>query len=104
MYWNEYKTEAENKITRKKYRYFLQSNFVGVNRLFVLTHSNAKRLTKRCFRNYDVIINGKNFNDQPIGSGTKLYIEIRKLSKGHGEDYTAGCSLDYEYIKKIVID
>ena len=60
--------------------------------MFVLTYSNAKRLTKRCFRNYDVIINGKNFNDQPIGSGIKLYIEIRKLSKGHGEDYTTGCS------------
>ena len=34
MYWNEYQTKSENKITTNEYRYFLQSNFAGVNRLF----------------------------------------------------------------------
>ena len=33
-YWNEYKTKSENKNTTNKYRYFLESNFVGVNRFF----------------------------------------------------------------------
>ena len=33
-YWNEYKTKNENKTTTNEYRYFLESNFVGVNRLF----------------------------------------------------------------------
>ena len=32
--WNEYKRKNENKNTAKKYRHFLESNFVGVNRLF----------------------------------------------------------------------
>ena len=36
VYWNEYKTKSDNKISTKKFRYFLESNFVGVNRLFVL--------------------------------------------------------------------
>ena len=36
VYWNEYKTKSDNKISKKKFRYFLESNFVGVNRLFVL--------------------------------------------------------------------
>ena len=36
VYWNEYKTKSENKNTTNEYRYFLESNFVGVNRLFVL--------------------------------------------------------------------
>ena len=30
-YWNEYKTKSGNKNTTKKYRYFIESNFVGVN-------------------------------------------------------------------------
>ena len=35
VYWNEYKTKSENINTVNKYRYFLKSNFVGVNRLFL---------------------------------------------------------------------
>ena len=38
VYWNEYKTKSENKNTTNEYRYFLKSNFVGVNRLFVLVY------------------------------------------------------------------
>ena len=32
------KTKNENKSTTNEYRYFLKSNFVGFNRLFVLVH------------------------------------------------------------------
>ena len=39
-YWNEYKTKSENKNTVNKYRYFLESNCVGANRLYVLVYSN----------------------------------------------------------------
>ena len=38
------KSDDEN--TTKKYRYFLKSNFVGVNRLFVLISSNQDDNTK----------------------------------------------------------
>ena len=47
VYWNEYKTEYENRNTRKEYRYFLESNFVGVSRLFVLVYSNQDADSKR---------------------------------------------------------
>ena len=47
VYCNEYKTRKENKNTTNKYRYFLQLNFVGVNRLFVLVCSNQYDNTKR---------------------------------------------------------
>ena len=110
VYWNEYKTKIENKNTTNEYIYLLQSNFVAVNRLFVLVYSNedenAKRFkTQRYYlpngiiKNYKVIINGKNFYDQPIDSNTKQYEEIRKLKTGQDEDYTTGCLLDYDYIK-----
>ena len=36
VYWNEYKTQSENTDTTNKYIYFLESDFPGVNRLFVL--------------------------------------------------------------------
>ena len=34
VYWNEHKTKSENKNTTNDYRNVLESNFVGVNRLF----------------------------------------------------------------------
>ena len=34
------KQKSENKNTTNEYRYFLESNFVKVNRLFVLVYSN----------------------------------------------------------------
>ena len=77
VYWNEYKAKKENKNTTNEYRYFLESKSVGVNRLFVLVYSNkddnvtrfkTRRyyLPKGIIDNYNVIINGKNFYDQPI--------------------------------------
>ena len=40
VYLNEYKTKSENANTTNEYRYFLEWNFVGVNRLFVLVYWN----------------------------------------------------------------
>ena len=110
VYWNESKTKSGNKNTTNEYRYFLESNFVGINRLFVLVYTNeainAKRfnawkyyLPKDIIKNYNAIINGKNFYGQPIDSDIKRYEEIRKLATRKGEDYTPGCLLDYDYIK-----
>ena len=68
VYWNEYKTKSENKNTTNEYRYFRESNLVGVNRLFVLVYSNQDVASKR-FKNqryylpkgiikyYNIIIN-----------------------------------------------
>ena len=36
VYWNEYETKSENRNMANEFRYFFESNFVGVNRLFVL--------------------------------------------------------------------
>ena len=50
-------------------------------------------------KNYNVLIDGRNFYDQPINDITKQYDEIRKVSTGYGDDYTTGCLLDYAYFK-----
>ena len=102
IYWNEYKTKNENRNITNEYRYFLEWNLVGVNRLLVLVYSNqdnnAKRfktrryyLPKGVISNYKVITNGKNLYDQPIDS--------EKLTTRQGKDYTIGRLLDYNYIK-----
>ena len=110
IYWNEYKTKRENKNTPNEYRYFLEPNLVGVNRLFELAYLKRNNdiqplktqryyLKKGIIVYYNVIVNGKNVYGQPIDSNIKQYDEIRKLTTGQGEDYTTGCLLDYEYIK-----
>ena len=82
--WNEYKTKSEIKNTAIEYRYFLESNFVGVHRLFALVYkneiNNAKRFNARKYylpkgitKTYNVIINRKNFYDQPIDYDIKRY-------------------------------
>ena len=49
--------------------------------------------------NYNVLIDGRNFYDQPINDQMKKYDEIRKIGTGKGVDYTTGCLLDYQYFK-----
>ena len=39
MYWNEYKRRSEYKNTANECIYFLESNFVGVNKQFVLIYT-----------------------------------------------------------------
>ena len=110
VFWNECKTKSDNKSTTNEYRFFFDSNFVGVNRLFVLIYSNehaaSKRfkvkryyLTKEIINDHNVFINRKNIYDQAIDSDIKRFEEIRKLTTGQGEDYTTGCLLDYDYVK-----
>ena len=48
-------------------------------------------LPKGIIKNYNVIVNGKNFYDQTIDSDTKRYEENRKLATGQGEDCTIEC-------------
>ena len=84
FYWDEYKTKDEYKNMTNEFRHFQESNFVGINRLFVLVYANenadSKRfkteryyLPKGIIDNYNVIINGNNFYDQTVDSNIKRY-------------------------------
>ena len=54
------------------------------------------------------MINGENFFDQPIKNDKVAYENIRKIATGKGDDYAAGCLLDYSYFantyKMIAVD
>ena len=51
-------------------------------------------------KDYNVLIDGKNFFDQPIKNNKVTYENIRKIATGQGDDYTTGCLLDYPYFKE----
>ena len=44
------------------------------------------------------MIDGKNIFNQPI-KNNKITYENRKIPTGQGDDYTAGCLLDYSYFR-----
>ena len=87
----------------------LQDFLLILLRLFVLAFDDNDNGDKKVERNshtkyflprvdianYNVLIDGRNFYDQPL----KQYDEIRKTAIGQREDYTAGSLLDYQYFK-----
>ena len=104
------KQKRDNKNTTNEFRYFLESNFVEVNRLFLLVYANeddaskrfkAKRyyLPKSIIKDFNVIINGKNIYVQAIDSDIKRYEKIKNLTRGQGDDYATICLFDYDYIR-----
>ena len=117
IYWNEYKTKGETKdADANDFKYIsLDPSFQGVNRLFVMVHNklaaanddqfnrNSKRvyyLPRNDLNKYNVVIDGRNFYDNPIENEIEKYRELKKIMIGKGEDYTTGSLLDYDYFKK----
>ena len=49
---------------------------------------------------YNVLIDGRNFYDQPINDSIRKYHEIRKIATGKEDNYATGFLLDYDFFKK----
>ena len=121
IYWNEYKTKEVNEnADANVFKYInLDPSFQGVNRLFVVAYNrehgqltrNGQRkyyLPRIDLEKYNVIIDGRNFYDNPIESDIEKYRELKKVMIGKGEDYTTGSLLDFNYFDKhyklVVVD
>ena len=66
----------------------------------VQTDSNRKYFLPRVkITNYNVLVDGRNFYDQSIRDEFRKYDEIRKITRGQGDDYTTRCLLNYQYFK-----
>ena len=50
-------------------------------------------------KDYNIMINGEDFFDQPVKDYKVTYENIRKIAASQGDDYTTGCLLDYPYFK-----
>ena len=119
VYWNNCETRPVKVIEQGKNIYeLLKTSFQGVKKLFVLASflatpednnpadetagikSNKKYFLPRGeIKNYNVLIDGRNFYDQPINDIIKQCDEVRKVLMGYGDDYTTGCLLDFAYFK-----
>ena len=84
----------------------LDPSFQGVNRLFVMAYNRVDgQPTRNGQRKYylpiislnkcNVIIDGRNFYDNPIESDIEKYRNLKTVMIGKGEDYTTGSLLDY---------
>ena len=124
IYWNEYKIKEKDENTdtnnANTVRYInLDPSFQGVNRLFLIAYNRAagqatrdgqrKYYLPRIDLNiYNVIIDGKNFYDNPMESDIEKYRELKKVMIGKGEDYTTRSLLDYncfkEHYKLVAVD
>ena len=117
IYWNEYKTKelnatVEDNNPANSVRYInLDLSFQSVNRLFVMAYNSANGqptrngqrkyyLPRIDLNKYNVIIDERNFCDNPIEINIEKYRELKKVMIGKGEDYTTGSLLDYNYFDK----
>ena len=114
--WNKYLSKPELLAGNPNLNHLVEPSFQGINRLFVLAFANDNHTTSvdRYYlptleiKDYSIVINGENFFDQPIKNNKITYDNIRKISIVQGDDYTAGCLLDYPYFpntyKMIAVD
>ena len=92
VYWNEYQTKKESRNLDNKNltRFPLDASFHGVRRFFALAFDNTDNSANKVERNshikyffprvditnYNVLIDGRNFYDQPINELIKQYDRI----------------------------
>ena len=114
--WNKYLSKPELLAQNPNLNHLVEPSFQGVNRLFVLAFENDDDRTSDEqyylptveIKDYNIMINGENFFDQPIKNNKVTYDNIRKIAIGQGDDNTTGCLLDYPYFentyKMIAVD
>ena len=114
--WNKYQPKVSPERQNQYLDFLIDPSFQGVNRLFVLSFENEEDrkvntgyyLPKVEIKDYNFMIDGKNFFDQPVKSDLRTYDKIQNIATGQGDDYTIGCLLDYSYFdnyyKMIAID
>ena len=114
--WNKYLSKPELLAQNPNLNHLVEPSFQGRNRLFVLAFENDDHRTVDDqyylptveIKDYNIMINGENFFDQPIKNNKITYDNIRKIAIGQADDYTTGCLLDYPYFantyKMIAVD
>ena len=114
--WNKYLSKPELLAQNPNLNHLVEPSFQGVNRLFVLAfENNNHRISIKCYylsiveiKDYNIMISGEHFFDQPKKNNKVTYENIRKIATGQGDDYTTGCLLDYSYFvdtyKMIAVD
>ena len=82
--WNKYQSSIKTYAQNRYLNHLVDLNFQGVNRHFVLSFENEDDRTSHStyylpkveIKDYNVMIDGKNFFDHPINSNFKTYESI----------------------------
>ena len=114
--WNKYQPKVSILAPNLHLDYLIDPSFQGVNRLLVLSFENSTDRTVHAkyylkaveIKDYNVMMDGQNVFDQLVKNNLRTDDNIRKIAICQGDDYTAGCLLDYnnfkDYYKMIPID
>ena len=105
--WNKYLSKPELLAQNPNLNHLVEPSFQGVIRLSTLAiEDDAQRTSNKRYyipnveiKDYNVMVDGKSFFDQPVKNNKVTYENIRKTTTGQGDDYTTGCLLDYIYFK-----
>ena len=111
---NKYKSQMTIQNNNNNLNYLIDPTFTNANRLFVLSferieENNVKKDHRDSFSHYyvlkvqikdfNVLINGKDFFDLPVKNEEEAYVKIIEMSNNN--DYTTGNLLDLLIAKKI---
>ena len=106
--WNKYQTKVLTEGQNQYLDFLIEPSFQGVNRRFVLSFENEDDrkvhtryyLPKVELKDYNVMIDGKNFFDQLVENNIQKYDTIRNFSTGQWDDYITGFLPDNNYFKE----
>ena len=96
-YWNSYEIRPAQVIRLFLLAYFIAAGNNAGQEACIKDNKNYF-LPKWEIKNYNLLIDGRNFYDQPINDLLKQYGEVTKVSTDYGDYHTTGCLLDYAFI------
>ena len=106
--WNKHQPKISTERPNEYLDFLIDSGFLGVNKLFDLSFENeAQRTSHKWFylptrgiKNYNVMIDGQNFFDQPVRNDLIRFDNIPKIATGQSDNYRTDFLLDYNYFEK----
>ena len=107
--WNKYRSQMTIQPQNNNVNYLIDPTFMNVNRLFVLSFPRNNNtdstysflnyyVPKVQIKDFNVLIDGKNFFDLSVKNEEEAYEKIIEMSNNN--DYTTGNLLDFAYFKK----
>ena len=108
--WDKYQSKKAPQEQNIYLAVSIDPSFQRVNRLFIFSFKdgdgwkNYKQhyLSTVEIKDYNVVIDERNFLVKPIGNDLKTCDNIRKIATVQGDDYTAGCFLDFPWFKNTI--
>ena len=108
--WDKYQSKKAPQEQNIYLAVSIDPSFQRVNGLFIFSFKdgdgwkNYKQhyLSTAEIKDYNVVIDERNFVVKPIGNDLKTCDNIRKIATVQGDDYTTGCFLDFPWFKNTI--